>query len=140
MPEVRHELSDEQYKELSQLKDYLGLTWKGLLLAGSKELKETDDQGKPAGRRLDGLTYSKDQRVFPDPKDDRLGSFKAGWTNAENGKEIGSTALDSLSWHNLGWRLGMLFNDASGELKREIYMWCVKRQLEAADEHPSTEK
>jgi len=39
-----------------------------------------------------------------------------------------------LSWHNLGWRMGMLFGDASGKLKREIYMWCVDRQREAAKE------
>lgn len=135
MPEVRHKLDDDQHKELSKLKDRLGLTWKGLLLAGAEALAEDDKMDTDSAVwRFDGLTYNKDIRVHPDPKDDRLGAFKAGWTNSEKGEIFNSSTLEQLSWHNLGWRLGMLFEDASGELKREIYMWCVDRQQEAAKE------
>lgn len=134
MPEVRHELDDEQHEELSKLKDKLGLTWKGLMLAGAEALADDEDIDIDAGVwRFDGLTYDEDIRVHPDPVDDRLGAFKAGWTNAEKGEQFNSSTLESLSWHNLGWRMGMLFGDASGELKREIYMWCVERQQEAAE-------
>jgi hypothetical protein len=134
MPEIRHELDDQQYKELSKLKDKRGLTWKGLMLAGAKELDNSLDVESPEAQRFEGLTYSEDIRVFPDPDDDRLGAFKAGWTEAQQGKRYQSSTLEKLSWHNLGWRLSMLFGDASGELKRDIYMWCVERQQEVAEE------
>jgi hypothetical protein len=134
MPEIRHELSEEQHEELINLKDKRGLTWKGLLLAGAKELDESIEIESPESQRFEGLTYDEDIRVFPDPKDDRLGAFKGGWTEAKQGKRYQSSTLEKLSWHNLGWRLSMLFGDASGELKREIYMWCVERQQEAAEE------
>lgn len=134
MPEIRHELADDQYKELSKIKDRRGLTWKGLLLAGADALEDVEEESNgPDLRQFPGLTYSNDQRVFPDPADDQLGSFKAGWMKAETGETFSYSTLESLSWHNLGWRLGMLFEDASGDLKREVYMWCVDRQQEGAE-------
>lgn len=79
-----------------------------------------------------GLTYDEEQdiRVVPDPKDNRLGSFKAGWSEAEKGTEYTEETLQRLSWHNLGWRLGMLFDETPTELKEELYMWCVEQQKE----------
>ena len=47
MPEIRHELDDQQYKELSKLKDKRGLTWKGLMLAGAHELDNSLDVESP---------------------------------------------------------------------------------------------
>jgi len=77
-----------------------------------------------------GLTYDDEQdiRVHPDPEDDRLGAFKAGWTEAQKGEEYNADTLEQLSWHNLGWRLGMLFGETSTELKEELYLWCVSQQ------------
>lgn len=127
--EIRHELDEDQYERLSDLKDRRGYTWKGLLLEGAEAL-EDGDFGE---NRIDGLTYDpeQDRRVYPDPDDDRLGSFKAGWTKAENGERFSSGTLEQLSWHNLGWRLGTLFGPSSAELKRELYTWCVEQQREA---------
>lgn len=126
--EIRHELDDEQYKELKEIKDKQGRTWTGLLVAGARALEGYQSDSE----RLDGLKHDweKDQRVFPEPGDDRIGSFKAGWTKAEQGKEFGPRALEGLSWHNLGWRLGMIFGETPTELKQEIYQWCVEQQKE----------
>lgn len=78
----------------------------------------------------EALTYEDDGRVFPDPDDQRLEVFKEGWRKATSGEEYGEKAHNELSWHNLGWRLGKLFGETSGELKDEMYMWCVEQQRE----------
>lgn len=60
-----------------------------------------------------GLSYEeeRDERVVPDPEDDRIGAFKAGWTRAENDHAFVTGTLDTFAWHNLGWRLGRLFGE-----------------------------
>ncbi|QHS15735.1 hypothetical protein [Halopenitus persicus] len=126
--EIRFELDDDRYEEMKEIKDAQGRTWAGLFVAGVREL-----DGSDAGEeRLDGLKHDwdADQRVFPEPGNDRVGSFKAGWTKAENGEEFGPRALKGLSWHNLGWRLGMLFDDTPTDLKEDLYRWCVEQQRE----------
>jgi len=124
--EIRLELDDEQYEELKEIKDDPGRTWSGLLVAGAMALAGSES----GSERLDGLKHDweEDQRVFPEPGNDRIGSFKAGWTKAEQGEEFGPRALEGLSWHNLGWRLGMIFDETPTELKKELYQWCVEQQ------------
>lgn len=78
----------------------------------------------------EALTYEEDDRVFPDPDDQRLDVFKEGWRKANQGEEYAENAHKELSWHNLGWRLGKLFGETSNELKDGMYMWCVKQQRE----------
>jgi hypothetical protein len=116
--EIQHELDEDQYRELKEIKDNQGRTWTGLLLAGARALEGTEFPDD----RLDGLKHdwAEDQRVFPEPGNDRIGSFKAGWTKAEQGVELGSRALEGLSWHNLGWRLGMIFGETPTELEDEF--------------------
>ncbi|SEH59404.1 hypothetical protein SAMN05192561_11055 [Halopenitus malekzadehii] len=128
MPEVRTELDDEVYEMAKQMKEEQGRTWNGLISAALREFANSDSPDE----RLLGLKHDwdEDQRVFPEPGNDRLGSFKAGWTKAENGQEFGQRALNGLSWHNLGWRLGMLFGETPTELKEELYQWCVQQQKE----------
>jgi len=137
--EIRLELDEDQHEQLSQIKERRGLTWKGLMLNGAEAVEDTNFTRE----RFEGLNYDPDQdiRVHPNPdvspeEDDesRLRSFKAGWTKAEKGEEFTSDTLEKLSWHNLGWRLGMLSNGASGELKRDLYLWCVRQQHEANSE------
>ena len=146
MPDIRFSVDDEQYQQLTEIKEKHGLEWKGLMLFGADELSDEIEVNTPDSPRFLGLTYNKedDRRVFPDPSDDRLGAFKGGWTKAANGETFGDSTYESLSWHNLGWRLGRLFDynsdhDTSGGLKREIYTWCVNHQLEATEEHPEVE-
>lgn len=124
--EIRLELDDEQYEELKEIKDDQGRTWSGLLVAGTRALEDSEFDSE----RLDGLKHDwdEDERVFPEPGNDRIGSFKAGWTKAEQGEEFGPRALEGLSWHNLGWRLGMIFDETPTELKRELYQWSVEQQ------------
>lgn len=133
--EVRMELNEDQYEMLSEIKERRGYTWKGMLLQAGETVQE-----RPQPERFEGLTYDdeKDRRVFPDldsdsDENDRLGSFKAGWTEAEKGKEYGADTLETLSWHNLGWRLGKLFGDSSPKLKRELYEWSVRQQRESRE-------
>jgi len=130
--EIRVELDDDQYEEMKEIKDNQGRTWAGLFVAGVRELEGSD----ASSDRLDGVKHdwNEDQRVFPEPGNDRVGSFKAGWTKAENGEEFGPRALEGLSWHNLGWRLGMIFDDTPTDLKEEIYQWCVEQQKEMQNE------
>jgi hypothetical protein len=143
MPEIRFSVNEEQYKQLTEIKEKHGLQWKGVMLFGADELDDEIEVDTPSPLQFPGVTYDKenDRRVFPDPADDRLGAFKAGWTKAANGETFGQSTYESLSWHNLGWRLGRLFDynsdhDTSGELKREIYMWCVDQQREVAGKSP----
>ncbi|MFA9517208.1 hypothetical protein ACERIT_08325 [Halopenitus sp. H-Gu1] len=126
--EIRFELADEQFEKMKEVKEDQGRTWAGLFVAGVRMLEESD--AISSGERLDGLKHEwvHDQRVFPRPGNDRLGSFKGGWTKAENGEEFGPRALNGLSWHNLGWRLGMIFEDTPTDLKKELYQWCVEQQ------------
>jgi len=130
--EIRVELDDDQYEEMKEIKDNQGRTWAGLFVAGVRELEGSD----ASSDRLDGVKHdwNEDQRVFPEPGNDRVGSFKAGWTKAENGEEFGPRALEGLSWHILGWRLGMIFDDTPTDLKEEIYQWCVEQQKEMQNE------
>lgn len=130
--EVRAELDEDQYEELNEIKQRRGYTWKGLLLETADDVSR-----RPLPERFEGLTYDEDIRVAPDldsdgDENDRIGSFKAGWTKAENGEEFGSNTYESLSWHNLGWRLGKLFGESTPELKRELYEWCVKQQEQSS--------
>lgn len=129
--EIRFELDDAQYEKMKEIKEDQGRTWSGLFVAGVRELK--DDSST---ERLDGLKHNweEDQRVFPEPGNDRVGSFKAGWTKAENGEEFGPRALQGLSWHNLGWRLGMIFGETPTEIKEDLYRWCVEQQKETQKE------
>jgi len=128
--EIRFELEDAQFKKMKEVKQAQGRTWAGLFVAGVKELEGGPDDSN--NDRLDGLKHDweRDQRVFPEPGNDRIGSFKAGWTKAENGEEFGPRALQGLSWHNLGWRLGMIFDETPTDIKEDLYKWCVKQQKE----------
>jgi hypothetical protein len=144
MPEIRFSVDEKQYNQLTEIKEKHGLQWKGLMLFGADELGDEIEVDTPDSPQFPGVTYDNDQRVFPDPADDRLAAFKAGWTKAANGETFGLQTYESLSWHNLGWRLGRLFDynsghDTSGELKREIYMRCVDQQIEASEERSDTE-
>lgn len=129
MPEIRIDLDDEVHEMAEQIKEEQGRTWNGLITAALKEFADSDS----ADEQLLGVKHDwdEDQRVFPEPGNDRLGSFKAGWTKAENGEEFGQRALEGLSWHNLGWRLGMIFDETPTELKEELYRWCVEQQKES---------
>jgi hypothetical protein len=41
MPNLNVEVSDEEYEQLSEVKDVHGLTWRGLIIQGAKAL-DTD--------------------------------------------------------------------------------------------------
>lgn len=85
--------------------------------------------GQPAFR---GLRFSEDARVIAPDDNRRLGRFKVGWNKAVEGVEYGEV-LETLTWENLGWRLGELFGEASEESKEALYEWCVGLQLEKSD-------
>jgi hypothetical protein len=94
----------------------------------------SDDAPESSAISYQGLTYAEDtRRVNPDANY-RRGRFKVGWNDAVDGVKLGANALERLTWENLGWRLGMLFDDASEELKEDLYDWCVTQQVESSED------
>jgi exonuclease III len=90
----------------------------------AEESEDTTDESSPS---TGGLAYNEDVRQV-DPDDGyRRGRFKVGWNHAVEGVEMGS-ALDRLTWENLGWRLGKLFGETPDDLQEELYQWCVDQQ------------
>jgi hypothetical protein len=84
-----------------------------------------------------GFAYKTDGRLDPDPDDERLDVFTRGWAKAVDPEQedYGETAFAKLSWHNLGYRLGLLFGETSPALKAELYTWCV-RQMRESNQKP----
>ena len=84
------------------------------------------------------LDYTEDIRIVPTDDDTRLPAFKTGWTEAVKHDDIPSKyrdnpKLDTLTWENLGFRLGTLFDDSSPEMREELYNWCVQQQRESGN-------
>jgi len=82
------------------------------------------------------LTYADDIRTVPTDENTRLPAFKTGWTEAVKHDSIPSKyrenpKLDTLTWENLGFRLGTLFGDSTPEMKEDLYEWCVQQQRES---------
>jgi hypothetical protein len=71
-----------------------------------------------------------------DPGSDRQGAFKRGWTAAvkdlddskESSKYDKSPPPEKLTWDNLGYRLGSLFDETDDDLRQELFDWCVTKQ------------
>ena len=81
-----------------------------------------------------GLTYAEDVRHTEPNKDRRReAQFRVGWREAVEGREYSPAVLSRLTWHNLGYRLGVLFGATSEELVEEMYDWCVQQQAGAVD-------
>lgn len=76
------------------------------------------------------LVYEDDVRQVNPEANYRQGRFKAGWNSAVAGQEMSEDTLRKLTWENLGWRLGMLFQETSENLQEAHYDWCVKQQVE----------
>lgn len=90
------------------------------------------------------LTYTEDERKIAADGNPRFPAFKTGWTEAIKHDKNDDTvpkkysndpALDGLTWENLGFRLGILFDknteNTFEEMKRELYEWCVNQQKES---------
>jgi len=77
-----------------------------------------------------GLLYEEDTRRELEPgNEEALSVFLTGWSNAVNpdNEDFGEIAFSQLSWRNLGYRLGLLFDETPRPLKEEMYFWCVKQ-------------
>ena len=80
-----------------------------------------------------GCLYKEDGREHMDlEQDKKLDAFLVGWSRGVNpeGEDYGEQAFEELSWNNLGYRFGLLFDETSRELKEELYYWCVKKMNE----------
>lgn len=56
------------------------------------------------------LSYQTDVRNAPEGR--RRGNFRAGWKDAaQREKQYKPSALNTLTWQNLGYRLGLIFGD-----------------------------
>jgi len=66
------------------------------------------------------LEYKKDIRKYPD--NFRKGQFKAGWEDAVIRQRVYSpTALQRLTWHNLGYRTGVRLGERSVDEINQIF-------------------
>ena len=91
------------------------------------------DWDHPAYEINKGLLYEEDGRRVLEPGDDEaFGVFETGWSSAvtAGGEDYGENAFRELSWHNLGYRLGLLFGRTSREQKEKLYYWCVEQMGE----------
>ncbi|UWG49314.1 Uncharacterized protein AArcCO_4139 (plasmid) [Halalkaliarchaeum sp. AArc-CO] len=89
------------------------------------------DWKNPAHQINKGLLYEEDDRRDLELGDDEaLSVFLTGWSNANNpdSEDFGENAFRVLSWHNLGYRLGLLFGETPSELKEDMYYWCVEQK------------
>jgi 5-methylcytosine-specific restriction protein A len=74
---------------------------------------------------LGELHYEHDARKPPDNY--RKGQFKAGWEDAAiREKTYDEETLQRLTWHNLGYRLGLLSGPRSTEEIYEIFVMLAK--------------
>jgi hypothetical protein len=88
--------------------------------------------GKERSKAMDGLEFKEDGRST-EPNVDRLrkGNFKHGWGDAtERDEEYTAETLKTLTWQNLGYRLGKLLGKTSEAIQEEMYEICVKQQEE----------
>jgi hypothetical protein len=83
----------------------------------------------------DLLSYEEDKRNT-NPDSNHLRNFNAGWTEAlkddpDKSKYKENPELTNLTWENLGYRLGSLFEETSPELRKELFKWCKEQQAES---------
>lgn len=80
---------------------------------------------------MDSLTFKRDIRSRePNENDHRNSRFKVGWNTAVRGEAYQDDTLETLTWQNLGYRLGKLLGPASETLQDELYETCVRIQAE----------
>jgi hypothetical protein len=71
-----------------------------------------------------------------DPESDRQGAFKRGWTAAvkdltdgeKSSKYSEGPPPEALTWDNLGYRLGSVFDETDDDLRQELFEWCKRKQ------------
>jgi hypothetical protein len=86
---------------------------------------------------MSSVSYMRDARdTTPDRDGRRRAQFHMGWRRAVAGEAMQVSALERLTWQNLGYRLGALFGATAPELIDAHYDWCVRQQAAA---HPPKE-
>jgi len=88
------------------------------------------DWEDPAYEINKGLLFQEDERrQLKSDDNEALSVFLTGWSNAvnPNSKDFGERTFKELSWRNLGYRFGLLFDETPKELKEEMYYWCVDK-------------
>lgn len=82
------------------------------------------------------LEYRKDIRKYPDNL--RKGQFKAGWEDGVIRQQVYSpTTLQSLTWRNLGYRLGQRLGERSVDEINQVFGLFVKHYESKKSIHPS---
>lgn len=80
---------------------------------------------KTVWKLIDSFDYQTDRRNPPDIERQR--KFKAGWTKSLDAdkEEYSEETLKSLTWDNLGYRLGLQLNEIAPEEQDMVYQFCV---------------
>jgi len=83
---------------------------------------------------MDGLNYQTDARsITPDTSELRRREFRKGWIKGATETGYGDRTLQTLTWNNLGYRLGCLLKTASEDHINDAYDLCVSIQNEQQD-------
>ncbi|WP_439025459.1 hypothetical protein [Haloarchaeobius sp. DT45] len=72
------------------------------------------------------LMYEEDKRKPLDSSRER--TFHRGWEDALEDGPYGEGTFESLSWQNLGNRLGCLFGDVPDEMRDELMFWAERQR------------
>lgn len=72
------------------------------------------------------LAYEEDKRSPLDKSRER--TFHDGWQDALEDGPYSEGTLKSLSWQNLGNRLGCLFGDVPDEMRDELMFWAERQR------------
>ncbi|XGI84198.1 hypothetical protein ACEU6E_02820 [Halorutilales archaeon Cl-col2-1] len=72
------------------------------------------------------LMYDEDERKPLDKRRER--TFHDGWDDALEDGSYTQGTLNTLSWQNLGNRLGCLFGDVPDEMRDELMFWAERQR------------
>jgi hypothetical protein len=68
----------------------------------------------------------------------RLRAFRAGWTEALNGRNYTSDTLATATWTNLGWRFGRTLGSVTPATQENLFNLLV--DLQAAEPLPDADQ
>jgi len=72
------------------------------------------------------MAYEDDQRKPLDS--DRERTFHRGWNDALDSGAYSEGVFNTLSWQNLGNRLGCIFGDVPTEMREELMFWAERQR------------
>jgi len=67
----------------------------------------------------------------------RLRAFRAGWTQAVNGRRYTAETLNTVTWTNLGWRIGHALGPTKQDIREQLFN--ILADLQTAEQRPGAD-